>query len=421
MAVNYGFNIPKDGISLLLDAKNPRSLKPENQLQYSEKFEVSPWNITAYPCTVIPNATAGPFGYPAYSISGSTTSTSLFYQNISTSIVGTGRKVSSIYAKANTSTQFTLNPYYGGDTEVNITFTLTGNGATNNPSLSYIENVGNGWYRCSAITPQRVNTGTTFSWRVWPEARGTYTTSGCYFWGAQLREISSTDKYIKTGSSALIDYGKWYDLSENKNNVTAFNYPEYSSIDNAMTFNGSGQYFGEDLVSLPSGKQTKTMICWVKPDSTSPSNTYIGALSYGPRSCPTGISTSTLLSMRTNTEDYYVSSAYWCNDFTTTSSSTTLNKDQWNMIGIIARGTSSTNNTTLFKYSSSGFGSLTGNSSSYTKTFDIGSQNLRVGCTDTTGGRSMKGNLDVAMIYRKELSNKEISQIISAFNKRYGL
>lgn len=224
-------------------------------------------------------------------------------------------------------------------------------------------------------------------------------------------DAANTKSYSGSGNT-------WNDLSGYGNHVVA-NGATYSFANKAMEFSGSLQYFGADSVTLPSGNSAKTMICWVNPYTGNITDSYVGLMSYGGRSCPTGLSVSTLLSMSTPS-NYYVSSAYWCNDYVPNSTNL-INKDSWNMVGIIARGTSTTNNTTLFLFNSNGFTSITGTSSSYTKVMDQYSQNLRIGCTDTTGGRAMKGLISTASIYNRELSVNEIMLFAEAFRGRYGI
>jgi hypothetical protein len=143
---------------------------------------------------------------------------------------------------------FTLNSYYGGDTEVNITFTLTGNGSTDAPTQSIIKFVGNGWYLCTIFTPARVNAGTTFAYRIWPGGRAVSTTTGNYFWGPTLKN-SFTDL---VGNNTLTPSVLAYDSANN----------------GAMSFNGSSSYLIAPENSALN-TQTPSVEVWVKTNSIS--------------------------------------------------------------------------------------------------------------------------------------------------------
>ena len=179
-----------------------------NLVTYSEQFDAAGWSKTdggGGTITVSANATMAPDGtMTADYIYLATNAYGLVSQGNTTSAWGTGSLVSSIYAKAYTSSVFTFNTYYGGDSEVNVTFTLTGSGSTNSPSISSIQLIGNGWYRCSINTPARVNAGTTIGYRYWPAGRGTVTSGlGNYFWGAQLEAVAGNIPGPYTGTQAV--------------------------------------------------------------------------------------------------------------------------------------------------------------------------------------------------------------------------
>jgi len=171
----------------------------QNFVIWSEQYITPYWDVTSYPMTIVPNATTAPDGTnTAYSVTGTTTGVGgLFAQTVSASTgIGSGIQTSSIYAKANTTTQFTLNCYYGGDTEVNVTFTLTGAGSAT--AGGTIVSIGNGWYRCSIQTPAMITANASFAYRVWPQLRGNLAAVGCYFWGAAVNNGSTLLPYIGT-------------------------------------------------------------------------------------------------------------------------------------------------------------------------------------------------------------------------------
>lgn len=208
----------------------------------------------------------------------------------------------------------------------------------------------------------------------------------------------------------------WDDISGYSNAVTLNNTPTFSTeAGGCFVFNGSSQYANKSSPSLPSGAGNKTVLVWAKPDSTGPADTYTGLVSYGGRDCGNP-SNSVLLSMNTNSSTYYVSSAYWCNDYVP--NNLVINKDAWNMIGIVARGAAAVNNAKLICANSSGFNYAVGSSSGYTYGLNTNSTNLCVGCTDNPG-RYMKGSIAMVLIYNRELTDAELVSVFNATKTRF--
>ncbi len=170
----------------------------ENLIRFSEEFNnQSYWNSTAYPCSITPNAIVDPFGgNNASFIAGNASTISLITAAENISEVTRQSKICSVYAKLGTCDFFTLNCMFAGDTEVNVTFALT-NGTTDSPAISTIVPVGNGWYRCAIQVPSSAIRD-TFLYRIWPNGRGLITTSGTYFFGAQVSNGSNLQDYIRT-------------------------------------------------------------------------------------------------------------------------------------------------------------------------------------------------------------------------------
>jgi len=216
-------------------------------------------------------------------------------------------------------------------------------------------------------------------------------------------ELDSSNKMSLNGSSGAL----WYNLAEGGANVVmaSANGPSFSTTEEAVYFDGTNDYYYDDSITLPSG--TKTVICFIKPTATMGLDNYKGLVSWGGRSNATP-SNSLLLSLYTNNSTIYVSSAYWYNDWVPNLNSVTANK--WNMVGIIARQQTSTNNTTLFRYNSGGYSSSTGTSSDYSRNINTTSTTFRVGCTDASG-RFFNGHIKKVLVYDRELSETEIKQV----------
>jgi hypothetical protein len=220
-------------------------------------------------------------------------------------------------------------------------------------------------------------------------------------------DAANPRSYPGTGTS-------WYDLSGNGNTLTLTNGPTFDSGNGgSIVFDGVNDYAIRSTTNnLPSG--TGTILVWTYLDSTTTADTYSGILGYGARSNATP-SNSSLLSIDTMSSTWYVSSAYWFNDYLQTS--LTVNKNNWNFVGKIQRNQISINNTTLI----SGTNTITGSSSEYVRGLNISNTNLTIGSTDIGGGRPIKGKISIVMIYNRELSAAEISQNFNATRNRFGV
>ena len=222
-------------------------------------------------------------------------------------------------------------------------------------------------------------------------------------------DAANKRSYIGSGSS-------WKDLYQ-KNIITLANSPTFNSDNGgSLVFNGSNQYGYLATPKLHSGTANRTIIAWVKPDSTGPSNTYTGIISYGTRNFTYTPSRYCLLSLNTGGATYYVSSAFWGNDYVP--NQTIVNKNEWNMIGMIGRSAATTNNVTLFSLNGSTKMFTTGNSSTYYKGLNTVMENLGVAITDYPG-RYYKGNIGSIMIYNRELSQSEIAEIFYSTKNRF--
>jgi len=416
-------SIVTNGLAFYLDPSNTKKsykgAPTTNFALYSEQFTNAIWLFDASfpPSGRTENATTGPDGQMSGDLFYMTTaSMGLFYQPFLVSTIGTGQQISSVYAKAGTCSTIIFNSYYIGDTEVNVTFTLLGNGTTDTPASSSITAVGNGWYRCVISTPARINAGTTFLWRVWLYGRSapTNTNTSVYFWGAQLESGSYVTPYISTISAASVRSTTQAFLDITGNTTLTSNVTFAS--DGSFSFNGtSSAIYSLTPVNLPLGSSNRTMICWCKPDTTQVNaDAYTGLIAYGARTASGGA----LLSINTSGSTFYATSAYWNNDYTP--STVVVNKAAWNMVAVTTLGDGVVNNTTLYCGNSSGINSVTGSSSSYATPLNLASSLLTIGSTDYFG-RWFKGSIGAAMIYNRQLSLAELNQIFYATKARYGL
>ena len=174
----------------------------QNFILSSEDFSnATYWDKLSYPVTVTANSVTAPNGTTtADTLLGANGVLSLIFQSVATSITGTGALTASIYAKAGTGTEFTLNAYYSSDTEVNTTFNVSTGAVTSGSGT--ITSVGSGWYRCSIQIPARTGAGTSVLFRIWTNPRGDATNRSIYAWGAQINTGSTVSPYYPTTTAA---------------------------------------------------------------------------------------------------------------------------------------------------------------------------------------------------------------------------
>ena len=222
-----------------------------------------------------------------------------------------------------------------------------------------------------------------------------------------------TPSYPRNGTT-------WYDISGKVTNPTLTNGPTYDSSNNGcIMFDGTNDAAIQYSPDLSTANGTKTVLCWCWPDSTGPNNTYSGLVSWGGRGNDNP-SSSLLLSLNTAGSTWYVSSAYWYNDFVP--DTLPIVKNAWNMVGIVARQQSvpNSNNTTLICGNSSGLNYSTGNSSDVNRPINTANTNLSIGSTDIIS-RPFKGRIANVLIYNRELSTSEIQQNFNIQKGRFGL
>jgi hypothetical protein len=222
-----------------------------------------------------------------------------------------------------------------------------------------------------------------------------------------------TPSYPKNGTT-------WYDISGGGTNVTLINGPTYNSSNSGVVvFDGGDDSSVNYSPNLSSAGGTKTVLCWCWPDSTGPSNQYTGLVSWGGRG-NNNPSSALLLSLNTEASTWYVGSAYWYNDYVPNTLS--VNKNAWNMVGIISRQQSvpNSNNTTLICGNSGGLNYSTGNSSDVNRSINTSNVDLAIGSTDIVN-RAFKGRIANVLIYNRELTTSEILQNFNAQKSKFGL
>lgn len=393
MALVHSPSIITNGLVLYYDMYNTKKSflgKPTtNFVSAPEDLSNAAWDKTTYPVTVTANAIESPDGTMTADLA---VNSNLYFQSISTTTTGTGQLTASVYAKYHSATYFTLNCYYSGDTEVNISFNLTTGTCDAGGTMTY---VGNGWYRCSHQIPARVNAGTTVWYRIWPGGRGLTNTLGCYFWGHQLEASSFVTSYTATSRStttALVD------LTGN-NTITATSLT-YAS-DNTFSFNGSS-----NVCTIANNTildtQTPTVEVWMKTNALSQNGFWFEK--------GTVNTEYSLFQEGANIVwRQYFSNTSTLSSLYATSSSFINTSNYFQIVGTYESG-----NRRLYVNSN------LANSDTQTGTINYNANGMTIGSYNS-GGYFFNGNIAIVKVYNRALSAAEVKQNFNALRGRFGV
>lgn len=196
-----------------------------NVILQSQAFSTSPW-ITGS-ATITLNSVTAPDGTMTGTTFTSTSASSWTYQPFTTAAAASIYSAS-VYAKAGTTSAFTLYLYSNtGPAGIRATFDLSAGtvgeiltyGGAGNQN-AYIENAGNGWYKCTIVTACASSTS------YYPQP--TLLTSGVtvYLWGMQVEVGDTSSSYIPTTTTAA---SRGIDIAE-VNSISSFYNSEASTL-----------------------------------------------------------------------------------------------------------------------------------------------------------------------------------------------
>ena len=187
---NFTFTRGSNLSATRVDASQLIEKGRENVLLYSQDFSNTAWNKSNLSLTA--NQTDPLGGTNAFLFTSTSASNNLFVQSLSNQ-----NKVCSIYAKAGNRSIFAIvNNTYGNGATFNLsaeTAVSSGQG-----SLAVIEDVGNGWFRCSVY----FSLGTQFL-LVLSDVNGNGYSNGdtISFFGSQMELGTIATPYIETGAT----------------------------------------------------------------------------------------------------------------------------------------------------------------------------------------------------------------------------
>jgi len=168
-----------------------------NYLLQSNSLDISPWGATDL--SVAHGAIDPSGGNTAWTVTA-TAANGIIQQAVSL----TNSRVFSIYAKSGSFTYLRIGGYGGTQSYANFNLS-TGTSTTTgtNPNVA-IENVGNGWYRCTVY----LIGGTTGGVQIFPSnsSTGNATSAGSVLlWNAQLEKGQAATEYIGTATVAVVE------------------------------------------------------------------------------------------------------------------------------------------------------------------------------------------------------------------------
>ncbi|NDB58673.1 hypothetical protein EB001_09525 [bacterium] len=214
-------DLQASGLWSKMKAVYPMVTDNYNLLSYTEDFTNAYWSTLD--ASITSNSTTAPNGTLTAETFTRNSNTGYLYNTPTT--LNSGNYTISVYAKANTSSSFRLDLIALSFTQgATCNFNLS-NGTASTPTLygtannfmATIENVGNGWYRCS-LSGNLGNSGSYYT------EYALTTTGSIYLWGSQLQTGSTLSAYqpILTTPSAFMASQMKYNLKDARDLDAAF-------------------------------------------------------------------------------------------------------------------------------------------------------------------------------------------------------
>jgi len=270
---------------------------PHNLLTFSEQFDNSAWVRLA--SSISPNAEVAPNGTTTADFIVPDNTLTIHQLSTSPTLIASASHTVSLYVKSGGYQGIEIYSTSPSMTDATARFdTSTGIVFSSSGGTAKIENIGNGWYRCS-LTYSTVAGGTsTNRFRVFNGTTSNFAgdgTSGVYIWGAQLEIGSTATTYNPTTVKNLLGFSEAFDnaawtksnsfiqtnlltYSENfdnaawaktnssvtANTTTAPN--STTTADSLIESSATGEhYIATSAVSFTSGS-LYTFSCYVKPN-----------------------------------------------------------------------------------------------------------------------------------------------------------
>lgn len=264
MSTNYNPSSVTTGLIMYLDASNPKSYNPaENLLTYSE--DTSNYQYIENASVTTNTITSPDNTVTADTVTSSVTggSNTCLVQKYLAVSANTQTYTFSVFLRAGTSPTTTINMQLAGGTYQQSVATITWSSNTITSSsggTSYITSYGNGWYRVG-ITLTNNGTNNAAYPRVYVKDQGTSNVSGqtVYVWGWQLETGGYMNTYTPvTTTSTITRSTTWTDLTGNGYNATLSNTYFVSSESGGVfeTQGVSGSYISQSTLNLSSTNYT---------------------------------------------------------------------------------------------------------------------------------------------------------------------
>lgn len=398
MGTNYNPQIVTSGLVLALDAANPKSYSyAENLILFSQGITAANgWGFGSN-TTFISSANTAP--------NGSNTATSTF-GNGSGANIFILRQVpyaANTFYTASCWARLSSGSVPTSGAILTITYSTNVLGTEARSVVNYNGNLTSSWQRFS----------TTF-FNVAPGAYNAFfvadqtNTSTIEIWGAQVERGNTLNRYVATTGSAVVASNTMSDLSLTKNDGTLINLPGYNSSNSSFVFGGFGK--GNSSINLtnniPASLSSMTVEVLVNPAPLV--NQSIGYI--------IGQRNSVFRLMYTASAYEFVcatSNNSWYSAGTTLTMSLSPVYNVWRHVTFVYDGTNIKgyingvlNGTSSGSISGTIFGTLAG---------------LFIMNTDASNVDIGAGQLAMAKIYNRALSNTEIQQNFNATRGRYNL